>query len=244
MNNVILTDTSLCAIVRDEIENPAGGIVDFVNSTLPFVESGVIVDTGSVDGTREKLEELSLKYHGLKIYDRQFDDYSSSRNFSLNKVETKMALILDADERLTIKDFENLKKVIGNNPRQGYNFEFYDIYPEGIIRFPLAHNPRLFKVSENTRYRKKIWEVLYLNDDPFHRIPGAAVATGIAIKHFLSFEEAMDKKYQEWYNMLDNYYTFEKDYLAVSADLPKRPPSKISSSKLWKAYNPQRDRYR
>lgn len=239
-----MPDTSLCAIVRDEIENPAGGVVDFVESTLPFVEAGVIVDTGSTDGTREKLEELSLKYSNLKIYDRPFDNYSDSRNFSLDNVETKIALILDADERLTIEDFENLKKIIDKNPRQGYNFDFHDIYPNGVIRFPLAHNPRLFKLSEATRYRKKIWEVLYLNDEPFHRILGATVETGIAIKHFLSSEEAMTKKYEELYNMLDNYYAFEKDYLSVSVDVPKRSPSKISSFKMWKEYNPQRERYR
>ncbi len=244
MNKITLPDTSLCAIVRDEIENPAGGIADFINSVMPFVETGVIVDTCSIDGTREKLEELSLKYSNLKIYDRPFDNYSGSRNFSLNKINTKMALILDADERLTTKDFENLKKIIDKNPRQGYNFDFYDIYPNGVIRFPLAHNPRLFKVSEAVRYRRKIWEVLYLNDEPFHRIRGATVETGIAIKHFLSSEEAMTKKYKEWYNLLDNYYAFEKDYLSVSADLSKTPPSKISSSKMWKEYNPERERYR
>nr|MBP7708770.1 hypothetical protein [Candidatus Pacearchaeota archaeon] len=52
----ILPDTSLCAIVRDEIINPAqlpgkSGIRSFVESHVPYVEQAVIVDTGSVDGT-------------------------------------------------------------------------------------------------------------------------------------------------------------------------------------------------
>ena len=33
---IVLPDTSLCAIVRDEKMNPAGGVVDFVDSTMPF----------------------------------------------------------------------------------------------------------------------------------------------------------------------------------------------------------------
>ena len=49
----VLPNTSLCAIVRDEMMNPAGGIADFVDSTVPFVEQAVIVDTGSLDGTRQ-----------------------------------------------------------------------------------------------------------------------------------------------------------------------------------------------
>ena len=80
-NNIILPDTSICAIVRDEIMNAAKGIVDFVESTVPFVEEAVIVDTGSKDGTREALEELSAVYPNLRVLDRPFDDYASSRNY-------------------------------------------------------------------------------------------------------------------------------------------------------------------
>lgn len=54
---LVLPNTSLCSIVRDELMNPAGGIKDFMECIVPYVERAVIVDTGSLDGTREVLEE-------------------------------------------------------------------------------------------------------------------------------------------------------------------------------------------
>ena len=47
----------------------------------------------------------------LKIYDHIFNGFGPSRNFSLEKVKTKYAFILDADERLTKNDFQELKKL-------------------------------------------------------------------------------------------------------------------------------------
>ena len=46
---IVIPDTSLCAIVRDEITNSAGGIIDFIDTTIPYLESAIVVDTGSVD---------------------------------------------------------------------------------------------------------------------------------------------------------------------------------------------------
>ncbi len=90
---VILKDVSLCAIVRDEMLNSAGGIEDFVRSTLPFVASAVIIDTGSKDGTWEKLQELRGEYPHPEVFQRQFRDFASSRNFALSKVKTELVLV-------------------------------------------------------------------------------------------------------------------------------------------------------
>src|SRR3989338_11169897 len=83
MERIILPNTALCAIVRDELMNPAGGIENFVRLNVPHVEEAVIVDTGSVDGTREKLEELREQYPHMKVFDHPFDGFANSRNYSL-----------------------------------------------------------------------------------------------------------------------------------------------------------------
>ncbi len=92
-------------IVRDEENNPAGGIERNLKVILPHVKKAVIVDTGSIDNTREILEVLKKDYPHLEVYDRKFDDFTSSRNYSLSKVRTRKILILDADELLTSEDF-------------------------------------------------------------------------------------------------------------------------------------------
>jgi len=97
MNRVILPDVELCAIVRDELINPAGGIEDFVRSTAPFVGRMTIVDTGSKDGTREKLRGLQKGYPSLNIA-----EYDSSMRDAYLFVDPRvmMAGILKPEEML------------------------------------------------------------------------------------------------------------------------------------------------
>lgn len=92
---VILSDCALCAIVRDEKMNPAGGIKKFVDSHVPFVEEAVIVDTGSIDGTREILEELESQYPNLKVHDIKFKGFADARNYSLDYAHCKYAFSWD-----------------------------------------------------------------------------------------------------------------------------------------------------
>ena len=82
----VLKDTSLCAIVRDEKMNPAGGVERFLRSHLPYVEEVVVVDTGSVDGTRQILAGLEKEFAHLKVYDAVFRSYAQARNISLKKM--------------------------------------------------------------------------------------------------------------------------------------------------------------
>ncbi len=234
--NIILPDTSLCAIVRDEIMNPAGGIIDYVHSTVPYVETAIIVDTGSKDGTREALEGLKAKYPQLQVFDRPFDNYASCRNFALKKVKTKLVLVLDADERLTEEDFVALKKIIGLNPLQkGYKFKFYWVYVDAKEDdFGGGHNPRLFKVFNGIEYRNTIGisgEYLYIDGKlmPFDEL----LATGISIKHFELTKELRVAKNRLWY-----WEIAWKDKASETA------PSDLSESRKWKTYNPRRDDFR
>jgi len=218
----------LCAIVRDEIINPAGGIVDFVDSTMPYMEAGVIVDTGSIDGTCDALEELVSKYPNLQIFDRKFDGFAPSRNYSLKKVKTKQALVLDADERLTRQDFEQLKLIMEANPAKGFNFMFLNVYPD-YEKIGIGVNPRLFEVSNKTRYRNRVYEHLYFN----------GFSTDIKIKHFFAYWDPSGKKYYEFYKKLQRKFPLLPWSLFRDVQ-----PSSLLSFNEWKAYNPRREMYR
>jgi glycosyltransferase involved in cell wall biosynthesis len=60
------------------MQNPAGGIIDFLAWTLPFVEEAVVVDTGSKEGTREILAEAAKYYPHLRVYDHPFKGFAAS----------------------------------------------------------------------------------------------------------------------------------------------------------------------
>ena len=153
MGKIILPEVELCAIVRDELINPAGGIEDFVHSTTPFVGRATIVDTGSKDGTKEKLRNLLNTYPRLNIgeFDQSMKDayiqydprvlllasrgigepdspdrfsYAAARNFAVSLTKLRWLLVLDADERLTQEDFKKIGEVMRQQPTaEGFNFD-------------------------------------------------------------------------------------------------------------------------
>ncbi len=157
---VILENITLCSIVKNELSNRAGGIVDFVRTTVQFVQESVIVDTGSDDGTREALVELSEEYPALRVYSRRFDDFASSRNYSLEQVRTPRVLILDADERLSEDNFETIRfemDEIGLD-YEGYNFyQVLNHLQDGEIK---VHNwpflLRIFSMYEKVHFRNSL----------------------------------------------------------------------------------------
>ena len=225
-DQVVLPDTTLCAIVRDEVMNPAGGIVDFVDSTVPFVQEAVIIDTGSVDGTKDALEEAKSKHPNLRVYHKRFKGYAKSRNQSLRKARTKRALVLDADERLTADDFSKLKNIMQNRPADRYIFNFLDVYLDST-KEGQGHNPRLLK-SRDSFYSTSDGS-LGNNEWPKKDI---AIDISIWIKHFRTTLKLWGAKSAEWY---DRFYDSDPA-LAI--------PSKCPSFKQWKQYNPRREEYR
>ena len=94
-----MNEISIAMIVKDEekiLENTLKALKDNEFNDI------VIVDTGSTDKTKE----IAKKYTN-KVYDYKWDnDFSRARNYSLEKVDNDIVLIIDADEVV-----ENINKV-------------------------------------------------------------------------------------------------------------------------------------
>jgi len=83
---------TVCIIAKNEEKM----LEDCLKSILGYVDEIILVDTGSIDKTKE----IALKY-GCNIYDFQWiNDFSAARNFSINQANFENILILDADERV------------------------------------------------------------------------------------------------------------------------------------------------
>jgi glycosyltransferase involved in cell wall biosynthesis len=231
---VVLKNTSLCAIVRDEMMNPAGGIEDFIKCTVPFVESAVVVDTGSKDGTREILEEAQAKYPNLKVFDYVFRGFADARNYSLKKGRkiSKYALILDADERLFENDFEKLAEIEFDRKLVGYKLLIEDISPEKSCPATFhPHNPRLFFNSMFFYYTGRVWEVpidFWIN--ALSERSDVGKITSMSIKHFLPLGCAIAAKTDELYDRINIF------------KIPQ--PSHCPSFQNWKQLNSKRANYR
>ncbi|MEN6438427.1 MAG: glycosyltransferase [Syntrophobacter sp.] len=84
---------SVCMIVKNESENMADALACFTS----FADEIVVVDTGSVDGTRD----IAAKFTP-HVYDFEWiDDFSAARNFAMSKATGKYQIWLDADDRIT-----------------------------------------------------------------------------------------------------------------------------------------------
>lgn len=95
---------SVCMIVKNEekiIEKSLKAISKY-NFEI------VVIDTGSTDKTKN----IALKYTD-KVFDYKWkDDFSSARNFSIDKATSKYILVIDADEIIESIDINSLKEAI------------------------------------------------------------------------------------------------------------------------------------
>ena len=94
---------SLCMIVKNE-EDTLARCLDCIKD---IVDEIIIVDTGSTDLTKE----IAKNYTNL-VYDfKWIDDFSAARNFSFSKATKDYCLWLDADDVISKKNQEKLKKL-------------------------------------------------------------------------------------------------------------------------------------
>lgn len=229
---MVLSDVSLCATVRDEIENPAGGIERFVRAILPHVSEGIILDTGSVDGTREMLDELKKEFSNLRVYDSSFTDYASARNLSLSFISTPWALVLDVDELIVKDGISRLSKDLRTN-KKAFNIDIYEV--DINLREIYGHNPRLFRTdcgfffkNDYSGKNEHLYSPEYERADA---LLDTQKARGVRILHFVpqNVKQARRAKMDEWYSQSSEEWV--------------SPPSTRPSYKLWKAYNPRRDEF-
>ncbi|MEM1403581.1 MAG: glycosyltransferase family 2 protein [Pseudomonadota bacterium] len=160
---------SLCMIVRDE----AFFIEECLEQVRPYVDEIVIVDTGSVDGTRE----IAERYADCVLDFEWIDDFSAARNFGLDAATGDWLLVLDADERIAAGDYMAMREAMANDSFDGYYLEQRDYSNESLLRGRVSINPeeayargytgyttnkimRLFRRSNAIRFQSPIHEIV------------------------------------------------------------------------------------
>ncbi len=86
-------------------------IVDVIRNARQCTDEILIIDSGSTDKTVELAEK-----NGAKVFYRAWDnDFAAQRNFALDKTAADLILYIDADERLTLKSVEHIKKILAQD---------------------------------------------------------------------------------------------------------------------------------
>ena len=89
-------------------KNEEHNIVNALKS-VSFADEIIVVDSFSTDKTVELAKPLATK-----IFQRKYDSPSKQKNWAMQKVKFEWIIILDADERVTLKLQEEIKKILKN----------------------------------------------------------------------------------------------------------------------------------
>lgn len=234
MTTVVLPNTTLAMIVRDEKKNPAGGIERFCHATLPYVEDAVILDTGSVDGTKQVLKKMQGQYGNLRVYHHEFEGYGASRNRSLSHVKTKRALILDADELILPQGYARMVKQMVEQPHTiVWRFPFIHLNEKGKTQSP-EHNARLFTIK-GVEYQRACWEYV-----DFRKVGCGNYSSkeyfNTPIFHFLPPGDGRELKNKDWYKKNIERKDPSKAF--------RESPARTRGFSKWRANNPLRNHVR
>lgn len=137
------------------VRNEAPVIRRCLQSVLPIIDSWVIVDTGSTDGTQDVIRSYLKDLPG-RLFERPWKDFAHNRSeaLSLARDQADFSLIIDADDCLELDAVTEL-----NLDRDCYSL---------LIRDPPLSYPRKQLVSNQQRwfYRGVLHEFLEC-DEPY-----------------------------------------------------------------------------
>ncbi|WP_127534745.1 glycosyltransferase family 2 protein [Paenibacillus kobensis] len=142
-------------IVRDEASSLAGCL----DSIGDWADELVIVDTGSLDETRQ----MALS-HGARVLETAWaDDFAAARNTGIGQARTLWVLVMDADERLAEgTDMSVLRDMLLSSRQDAYRVVIESTIG-GRTGQTLRHEAvRLFRADRGIRYAGAIHEQLVL----------------------------------------------------------------------------------
>lgn len=143
-----MPNLSVCLITKDEEKN----IFRCLKSIRDIADEIILVDTGSTDNTLNIAKEFKCRIFQIEWQ----DDFSSARNYALEKAEGQWILMIDADEEFLKEDKKNLQELLANAQAEGYFVQILNNLEQNQV---LKHRAvRLFRNRSEYRYTGRIHE--------------------------------------------------------------------------------------
>ena len=170
-----MTQLALCMVIKDEVNHIAGCLEPIID----LLDSVVIIDTGSTDGTQDLLKQKFgiTPLSGKLTADRCFCK-SDVRNAAFENVETPWILSLDADERIGRDALERFLRMRHPESTMGY-FGTWVNHVDGAQPF---EDYKLFLFRKGARKRGLIHENVQV--DIRSRNQRAAWLDGLSVQHY------------------------------------------------------------
>ena len=162
---------SLTMIVRDEEAN----LPHCLESVRGLFDEVVVVDTGSLDRTRE----IARSFGARTLEFAWCDDFAAARNAAMEHATSDYAFWLDADEVIEAVEWEKLRHLL-DGLRPGAGVAYTARFRGAMIPEPGLFQVRLFPRRRDVRWMSPIHEVIW----PAIRRAGLAVwPGGVSVDH-------------------------------------------------------------
>lgn len=193
---------SLCMIVKNDVEN----MNLLINSLAPVLEEIVIVDTGSTDGTIEKIKEISSRHSNVKLHHFEWvDHFSKARNFSFSKATQDWVFWLDSDDAIDVVKLKNFKDNYLDKPNVDLwilNY-VYARYQDGTPAMTLGRE-RFIRRSKNPTWGGAIHEAISM--------------AGMRTSNYHDLDVIHERHKRKYYDPNRNLRILEKEYAANPTD--------------------------
>ncbi len=151
---------SLCMIVKNE----EADLSRCLDSVKGLVDEIIIVDTGSLDLTKE-----ICSLYGAKRYDYQWEDnFAMARNYSVSLATGEWILWMDADEVLVHGAKEDLIKVLKDSESSVFAVKMLHLCETENIQdknYYISYNHRLFRSRKELTFEGAIHEKLMIDKE-------------------------------------------------------------------------------
>jgi tetratricopeptide (TPR) repeat protein len=146
---------SLCMIVRDSTRT----LRPCLESIRPFVDEMIVVDTGSLDDTRQIAADC-----GAKVFEFPWvDDFAAARNESLRHAQGEWIFWMDSDDTIDAENGQKLRELVGReHPPQimGMVMQVHcpSISEDGDLNVTVVDHIKLFRNRPEIRFEGRIHE--------------------------------------------------------------------------------------
>ena len=194
---------SLCMIVKDE----GKALAEFLGQHKELIDEIIIVDTGSSDNSIN----IAKKFTDNIFSFEWVDDFSSARNFSIEKAGKEWILWMDPDEKINVRDFSRIREMIKNKGYLGYsfiqkNYTNVEKHPrftkEPKHGFKGYYLRRICKLFQNKKGLKFVYPVHESVKNSIQDIGGRIKKTDIVIEHFPEMKENFIEKGRYYLELL------------------------------------------
>ncbi len=171
-------DISALIITKNEEER-----IQECLESVKWVNEIIVIDSYSTDST----VDICKKYTS-EVYQREFDNFASQKNFGLDKINSEWVLNIDADERVTSDLKSEIKDIIKHTHRSAFDIPIKTYFLNKPMKyageFPI-YRTRLFK--KDTHFYNKVHEDIEISQEEIGQLENPILHyTCLNLEHYIN----------------------------------------------------------